>query len=127
MRPTFGYLVKTAGSTLLVFPILLGMLAWHAYFPVQHLADMNWTLCGTFTFNCASKPCLILLDQRKRAIIDECTVLDDDSGYKHLKAPHWWTYKPLSVALQCDNRAVPSVRIDSPMFQATCEGNTELR
>jgi hypothetical protein len=117
---------RAAGGSIIVPIILIFPFVWNVTPPAQHLKDTEWALCGTFVVSCKDKACIELYDGRNRKITDRCYPFDDDSGYKKLSAPNWWTYKPQAVDLRCDGEVSGHGFLDETMFSRSCDGVSEL-
>lgn len=118
---------KVAGGSIVVLVILLVLFGWHAAVPATHLTDTQWQVCGTFVASCNGNGCLEFYDGRKRNITERCYPFDDDSGYKQLNAPNWWTYKPQSVQFRCEEKLSRRNFLGQEMFRSSCDAVLKLQ
>ena len=118
--------IKFFGIDIIILPILIGATIWNFYPVISHLINSKWTLCGQFIVNNPRESCLLLYDARNRQISDKFCGLDD-SGYKYLEMPNWWTYKPQTVAVDERGDISEEKEIEAFLFNAsTCSGLIKL-
>jgi len=106
--------------------LLLAALAWIIRLPVDQLTSSNWTFCGSLTHRCGERPCLTLLDAKGRPIGEQCQPVDDDSGWKRLKMPSQWAYRPARVELTCGGYSV-SRPVPHKFLDGSCDGRLDLQ
>ena len=99
---------------------------WIGRLPAASLASGAWTLCATYVSTCQPVPCLTFLDGLNRPIQDACYSADDDSGFKLLRRPHWWIYRPEAVQIQC-NGQTRAYELPQAAFSNACDVSVRLR
>lgn len=123
--PLRALLSSVAKPRQLVLWLIPGMLLAASWFflraPVRHLFEPKWSLCGTFITRC-EKSCLVLLDDRKRDVLGQCLMREDDSGYREIKANDLWTYRPSLVSAECEGKVGTIAKLPAQMFSQKCEG-----
>jgi hypothetical protein len=118
---------RVAGGSIIVPIILMIPFGWNVTPPAAHLKDTDWALCGTFVASCKGEACIELYDARNRKVTDRCYPFDDDSGYKKLSAPNWWTYKPQAVDFRCDGKLSGRGYLNAAMFSRSCDGVSKIQ
>ena len=118
---------RAAGGSIIVPIILMIPFGWNVAPPAVHFKETDWVLCGTFVVPCTGEACIELYDERNRKVTDRCYPFDDDSGYKKLSTPNWWTYKPQAVELRCDGKLSGRSYLDAAMFSRSCDGVSKIQ
>ena len=119
--------IKNVGIFIIILPLLLILTVWNMYPVISHFYNYKWTLCGQFIVKNPRQNCLYLYDTRNRLIYDKCYRLDDDTGYKFLNMPNWWTYKPQAVAVKNQANISEKKELESKMFDSSdCSGFIKL-
>ncbi|MET1081527.1 MAG: toll/interleukin-1 receptor domain-containing protein [Burkholderiales bacterium] len=95
-----------------------------AYFtrePLSALMAGSWVFCATVSTEAGPPGQVQLLDPHARPVTPSCLRLDDDSGLKLLRRPHWYTYRPTHIAVSCGaEHDPPRVTLPAAVFDGTC-------
>jgi hypothetical protein len=119
---------RGTGTALLLLLFLVMLLIWTARLPVRHLLTGKWSICGEVIVTCSRRPCLFLFDEKGRRIMDDCVVLQDDSGYFHIPDQKYWVYRPVSLGVACESSGAPiHFPMDNQMFSSSCDAIINLK
>ena len=113
-------LIPPVFSVIIIFALLI----WTSYYPVRHLLNAEWNICGSVTASCPHYSCVYLSDEKHRLSVNECIPTQDDSGYISFASDKWWIYKPKYISSNCgiDNKVV----IKNSLLSKKCNGFMEI-